>query len=1252
MHTVKGFHWTRGGLPSAQRRERGVAVVIVLAFVFLLTGLIVAFLSRVQTERSVANSSTNVTMADLVARSALDNVCSDLKQEIVAGSNATTIITGTGPASVTSTIYRPKAPAYEIPMRSGNPTPSPAPSPSPPVDFIPNLVRRSVRSDTIAVPGVPSRASAVNSATDVSSNGRSISPARWNAHYLIPRAPAATDTTPISGTNGFTAPDWVMVTKEKGPVVLTAPTTDINGSTVTAIGRYAYAIYDEGALLDANVAGFPSNSLQTAYGRKGLTAYADLTQLPTSSSSYMTQAEVDQLIGLRNFASAQPNGNYGAFSFDAAAALRYFSFVTKVIPLSSAVDPTTGTPGISNGFLNVSNTTVSGRTDQAFLTRQQLIQQLNSIASSQSDTNLQNVLQYLGTFSRDLEQPSFAPNASRPIIQANGTTNGTYGTGNDGYGNDAAINPSFLNVRAASAFTRNDGSTAIIGEPLVKQRFPLSRLSLAQYNATNSRSQTDTTGIYQNFGMYRTSATQPWVYDHAAAASSATATILKLSQVAALGREPDFFELLKAAIAAGSLAKGAANSYIGNNDWSTVGYAAYIQQQNDTSLDLAVLQVGANIIDQYDSDGIPTQIALANDIDSTTGALHTICGVEDLPYLLRVRDRVVQSGSLTGEYLLLPELWNPHTKNGSPTPAPTSFRFRVALSNSAGTTNTLEIAYAKQKLNSAPYSDIPVTWTGAVPMTFNAGDPTYYGFREPTLLAEAGMPSGTNLAGHTTGEYAIATEPQPPGRTLVGISPMIASTGTTFPWYYAGLAAGNYALSANYITTPVINCFLDCQDPSSGAWITYDQQIYQWGGKSSFDMYTLPPLWNINNQVPDMIAATRVDPRASRWGLYHTEYANDIQPITAGNSSYAYPSMRSTGQASYGSHVGLPQDNGFVNQHAYYTQGTTVPDRDCIGMQPGYWTENSIRNCPSDGTVAVGTSIQYPIADAPHYNRDPDGVVRRVVGGYASDPVSGGAENGTPGLPMVTAANSSNGESRPIMLNRPFRSVAELGYVFRGTPWGNLNFSFPESGDAALLDVFCVNELENANNLVAGRVNVNTRQAPVLQALLAGALTDDSATTATLTAAQAADVASELISRTSSTTATSATSATGPLANRAELVGRYIGTGSVTDVNPDDAYTGFAYDVGKAPSLKALPAALITRLRTAAVRGLADSTTARTWNLLIDLVAQTGRYPVTATTAAQLPNFNVAGEKHYWLHVAIDRYTGQILDQQLESVAQ
>jgi hypothetical protein len=48
------------------------------------------------------------------------------------------------------------------------------------------------------------------------------------------------------------------------------------------------------------------------------------------------------------------------------------------------------------------------------------------------------------------------------------------------------------------------------------------------------------------------------------------------------------------------------------------------------------------------------------------------------------------------------------------------------------------------------------------------------------------------------------------------------------------------------------------------------------------------------------------------------------------------------------------------------------------------------------------------------------------------------------------------------------------------------------------------------------------------------------------------------------------------------------------------------------------------------------------------MIAQPGRYK---PNAASLQNdFIVEGEKRYWLHIAIDRFTGQVIDQQLEAV--
>src|SRR6185312_8619109 len=131
-------------------------------------------------------------------------------------------------------------------------------------------------------------------------------------------------------------------------------------------------------------------------------------------------------------------------------------------------------------------------------------------------------------------------------------------------------------------------------------------------------------------------------------------------------------------------------------------------------------------------------------------------------------------------------------------------------------------------------------------------------------------------------------------------------------------------------------------------------------------------------------------------------------------------------------------------------------------------------------------------------------------------------------------------QSRPLLLHRPFRSVAELGYVFRDDPWKNLSFFTPESGDAALLDIFCINEVDNANAVVAGKVNLNTRQAAVLGAIVNEAYIDDPKAGTDPTVGSIAPN-SNLGSRiaTAVVTRTADTNSYGPFSNISELIGKW-----------------------------------------------------------------------------------------------------------------
>lgn len=1222
-----------------RRRESGVALILALAFIVLLTALIFAYFSRSTTDRNLSNSSFNGTSADTLARSAADIIIGDLKSEIVNSVASTATTVGNGAAQ--SVIYIPTSSNFMVPMRNLTSAEAAA---------MPNLVRRSVGSDPMTVPGIQSRASRVNSTTDPSANGRNIGLARWNKHYFIPRhsTTSVVDSTPISPVpapygpgddKGFTAPDWVMVTSTNGPQVMTAPSADV-------IGRYAYAIYDEGGLLDVNAAGYPQspNSTPLQSGQKTALAYADLTQIG------MSPGEIDDLVGWRNYASLKTTGTFGNFSpsFTADTGERYANFVASE----------------TNGSLKVGTNVWKNRTDQAFVSRQQLLDYRSAEGFSQ------DALQYLTHFSRDLEQPSFVPNPGRPKVQNGGSSNiSPFGTGNDANGSDrtatpaADINPPFLTVRVTTAFTRPDGSHASVGDPLVQKRFPLNRLAWITSNGPSASNMTDAVvrktitalggdpsdtndpvykflekgtseNILDSFGL--TWRGGHWEYDHGNSSG-----ILRLDQIKGLGREADFFELLKAAINVGSLGK--ASCYRGQPfTWTDIGSKSFLQQARDTQTQVQILQIGANIIDQSKGDNFPTRIRFSG------ASNYEVRGVQDLPYLYRMRNWVIRYGlqGNLGAILLQPELWNPHSTgssvNVSNSDTPKEFRVRIGLdSTSSSTPMSLVLTYRSNPTPVDVSSAITFNGGGPIPspLTFNAGEGNgYWGFREPTILMEANVPNTSHLS-MADGGY-VDFPAYPTGRTIIGFT-----VARDLPWFNPSAPANNLVNILPNASSPSNSClriYLEYRSPG-GSWITYDEQPYQLDTNNiNINGLTTAQLQTISAALPsaDWFGATRTDPRTSRWGIFTKQRMFSFPAIDSSNNVYA--TFRPDAGLSYASHIGKREDYGFVGGQNNYPA-------EYRGFQHGYWSENSVRRTfQSDGSGG-NALLRYTV--------DPDGIPRRAMGGYWSDTANGGVTpSANPsvklGLPMVTG----NYNSRPTILHRPFRTVAELGYAFRDSPWGNISFSFPESGDSALLDVFCINETSSPTGLVAGRVNLNTRQVPVIQALISGALLDkDDLSNPVVSSTIAGALAAQLIDRTGG-------GSPKPLTNRADLVGAWT-FGSDPDaakasissrlssgaMDPDLYYSGYSTDIGKVTGVPQAMS-LIPRQRESVIRALSNVGTARVWNLMIDIVAQSGRYPPGATTAADLPKFIVEGEQRYWVHVAIDRYTGKILDKQIEVV--
>jgi hypothetical protein len=482
---------------------------------------------------------------------------------------------------------------------------------------------------------------------------------------------------------------------------------------------------------------------------------------------------------------------------------------------------------------------------------------------------------------------------------------------------------------------------------------------------------------------------------------------------------------------------------------------------------------------------------------------------------------------------------------------------------------------------------------------------------------------------------------------------------------------------------------LEYRDPSSGQWLTYDERFIdtgmdaynsRGGGLFPHDQFAVSVIENgstfdyagsANALATNMVRAARFnsyDPRSARFAHPMSPCLNNVTTNPVNGALFPAPdtstgieaTIRPDNTTLYNAMSAIP---GSCNQNpaltnyctnigwfntrypTSYQDGTNAFNSACIRM--GWLVENN----PNAPSISFNGTNEPPL-----YYADADDIVRRASGAFTT------ATNGSYGSNfegLATAGVASR--SRSVILNRPFRSVAEMSYAFRGAPWKNIDFSAPETGDAALLDVFCVKEAPSSG-VVAGKFDVNTRQKPVLKALLSGAIRSE-LDGSTIPSTSLDAVANAVVARTSGTNAWE-----GPLNNISELAGKLIGRTNITSTDPSIyrstipagrriasatvdyagtwSYTGLGAVMANAISGD-IPSLKIQHFREASLRAMADAGQCRAWNLMIDVIAQTGKYP---PGASGLSNFKVEGEKRYWLHIAIDRLTGQVLDTQLEAV--
>jgi hypothetical protein len=365
----------------------------------------------------------------------------------------------------------------------------------------------------------------------------------------------------------------------------------------------------------------------------------------------------------------------------------------------------------------------------------------------------------------------------------------------------------------------------------------------------------------------------------------------------------------------------------------------------------------------------------------------------------------------------------------------------------------------------------------------------------------------------------------------------------------------------------------------------------------------------LTTEVPAPAAYMKPDPRATRFGIFQI----DTNPTTNSRiMSSLWPSGSGTVPNGYGGTIGTSFPGPV--EHA--------PNRFNTGLNPAYYP----------ATFAINGPVDPPRDNATTIYADNDGITRPADATYPGAATTTGSST-----PYYTSSTSYH----PIMLNRPFRNVAELGYAFRDLPWKTLDFFSEKSADTGLLDIFCINDGARATTpyngngdlgmapptMAAGSVNLNTTQAADLQAVLAGSIMDEldpsnSAKQISPTGTGPTDaprLAGNIVSATS----------TSPMQNKSELLTR---AGLPTAI--------LATAANDNQSVKAR--------REVVARTLSSVSQTRVWNLLVDVVAQSGHYKPNATNLQS--DFVVEGEQHYWVHVAIDRFTGRVIDKQIETV--
>lgn len=1242
------YKYMRNAIHEKRSGQRGVALVIVLSMLVLLAGLVVAYFSRAVEQRKVSSNSSESVSADLFAQGALEYVITDLKKEIVEGSEAvpagevTVFVPTRQDGGATFGDAYPTIVPYRNAGTAGK-----------------NLIKSSLsgvafhEGSLFANNGV-ARASDVDT-TALSPNGRSISREQWNLPQLLNETEA----------ENVPTPDWIYVNRSgANPQAFSDALANSNvGNSEFVLGRFAYHIYDVGGLMDINVAG---NSLpEEENRRRGRLHQVNLEALTDASGPLVEDAET--LVKWRwpqtNAELSDVPGDNGLFD-----------------PLRDFIQVPSG--------------------EQAFINRQDFL----AYVKANPDVVREEALPFLTTFSRDVNAPMWIPESTRSKTRDDFETLEFEDSDPDPLADGMNVSLFATNVRFADETTITRGTedpiTVPAGTPVMFRRFPLTKLNLL------SDPDAEPADILYYFGLQKLPS---GAYEYVQRPPDNSTRIARLNEVAEQGREPNLIEILQAIIYTGSLGKTGGLSSLqvdrdldSQQNYQVIQIAANLIDQWDeddiptTIQYLSFEAFGVENLPYINTVAVHPLVNTVNperfDVWMLFDLWNPHMNARTLPNGISGFQIVPVDGRCSATayyYLSVP------TGGGNSTAyAP------LAATIAGGGTKQDLVDYDISDGNPlwAPanvYYDQPTTIGNANPdvTPFQPGILLTYGNLGPAVPAEAdrsaALKKSLNSLLEQTVEEWFPPDIEPP------IDP--SGTGTDDEWIYPEPIQitkneDHYVLDAtktrlsmkfgvksyNYVVPSVqspLTFLLQANVPGRG-WVTY-QKVEGYrnyfsnsvGGRQSatsntrtyrdennvsqtayigtqYDTHhSVMPVEDIRDHYyryrhyHDVWATntwTKFDPRSRRFGMsgfvgdgMGAATRNTIQNIGQyWNGGLGTPRTTTTGglnktrynwMGMYGGSGWIPGvETAGLKTMGYVPSSYTIDlNKEIYGFE--IWPQYTATSNPMRKMIVPAASAQNdprtPVGlGNPMRYKDPDGVIR--PGDYYLGEYPMVVDESTAGIRRA---------ERPVILNRPFRNVGELGYVFRDVPWKTLDFFSQYSADAGLLEVFSLDESIDSTPMVAGKVNLNTPHPEILRAILQGAQRHLNGLDGVVDNFRSGEEAFDATTATAIAQAIVTESQATPLFSKAELVYRIMdeedGAANLTSTNK--------------------------AMREGVVRALSDTTTTRTWNLMVDIVAQTGIFPGHAD---ELNDFVPRGQRRYWVHLAIDRMTGNIVDQVVEVV--